>query len=341
MTDALLAALRERPVFSSLTAADLKPLPATGTAHGHVRLPNGLLARVAYAYEGDPSAAARLATQAAAFRHLAPAHRTPRLHDVIEPRPGLPGGVLIVDLIDGRAPHLPDELALMADTLARIHALPLPAASSPIPRQKNPFLETLAAVEQNALRFLDEAVLDAGARAEIADELGLMRSMANAVAQRAQPLTVALADTHPGNFMVDRDGVAWFVDLEKVHVGSPAIDLAHATLATSTLWHPDVGKVLSPAEVRHFYTLYLEKVGHRQAADLEPWLQPMRRLTWLRTTLFMARWRVQTRGPRDPSDPTQWSDAGVEPAMKAHIDQRIDQCFRRDTIQSIRAEWMA
>ena len=37
-----------------LTAADLKPLPATGTAHGHVRLPNDLLARVAYAYEGDP-----------------------------------------------------------------------------------------------------------------------------------------------------------------------------------------------------------------------------------------------------------------------------------------------
>jgi thiamine kinase-like enzyme len=152
---------------------------------------------------------------------------------------------------------------------------------------------------------------------------------------------VALADTHPGNFIVGRDSIAWFVDLEKVHVGSPAIDLAHATLATSTLWHPDVGKVLSPAEVQRFYTLYLEKVGPRQAASLKPWLLPMRRLTWLRTTLFMARWRVQTHSPRDPSDPTQWSDAGLEPAMKAHIDQRIDQCFRRDTIQSIRAEWMA
>ena len=97
MTDTLLSALRERPAFSALTAADLKPLPATGTAHGHVRLPNDLLARVAYAHEGDPSAAARLATQAEAFRHLAPSGRTPRLHDVIEPRPGLPGGALIVD----------------------------------------------------------------------------------------------------------------------------------------------------------------------------------------------------------------------------------------------------
>lgn len=340
MNDVLLAALRERPAFTNFTAADLQPLPATGTAHGHVRLSNGLVARVAYAHDGDPSAAARLAVQAEAFRYLAPARRTPLLHDVIEPRPGLPGGALIVGAIDGRAPHLPDELAAMADTLARIHALPQPADDSPIPCQKNPFLETLAAIEQNATRFLDKAVPDAGARAEIAEELGQMREMADGVAGRAQPLAVALADTHPGNFLVDRDGIAWFVDLEKVHVGSPAIDLAHATLATSTLWHPDVGKVLSRADVRRFYSLYLEKVGPRRAAELEPWLQPMRRLTWLRTTLFMARWRVQTRAPRDPSDPTQWSDAGLEPAMKAHIDARIDQCFRRDTIRAIRAEWM-
>ena len=341
MTDALLAALRKRPAFASLTAADLAPLPATGTAHGHVRLPGGLIARVAYAHEGDPAAAARMATQAEAFRHLAPAGRTPRLHDIVEPRAGLPGGALIVDRIDGRAPRLPAELGAMADTLARLHSLPLPGEGSPIPRQRDPFRETLDAVGQNAARFLDRAVPDAAARAEIADELDLMRGLASEIARRDQPLTVALADTHPGNFIVDRAGIAWFVDLEKVHVGSPAIDLAHATLATSTLWHPDVGKVLSADEARGFYALYLEKVGPRQAAALKPWLLPMRRLTWLRTTLFMARWRVQTRAPRDPADPAQWSDAGLDPAMKAHIDARIDQCFRCETIRSIRAEWMA
>ncbi len=341
MIESLLAALRERPAFATLAAADLDPLPATGTAHGHVGLPHGLIARVAYAHDGDPTSAARLATQAEAFRHLAPSGRTPNLHDVIEPRAGLPGGALIVDRIEGRAPSLPGELGAMADTLVRIHSLPLPATDSSIPRQNNPFLETLAAIEQNATRFLDGAVPDAAARAEIVDELDLMRAMAPDFAQRAQPLTVALADTHPGNFIVDREGRAWFVDLEKVHVGSPAIDLAHATLATSTLWHPDVGKVLSPADVRAFYTLYLEKTGPDRAAGLQPWLLPMRRLTWLRTTLFMARWRVQTQQARDPSDPTQWSDAGLAPAMKAHIDRRIDECFRRETIQSIRAEWMA
>lgn len=314
-------------------------LPATGTAHGHVRLKDGRLARIAYAHEGDPTAAARLHVQAEAFRFLQPAARTPRLHEVIEPREGLPGGALIVDFIEGRAPRLPDELDAMADTLARIHALPLPPANSLIPRQANPFLETLEAIELNAMRFLDRAVPDQGSRAEIAEELRLMRGMALAFARRAQPLSVALADTHPGNFIVDRAGIAWFVDLEKVHIGSPAIDLAHATLATSTLWHPDVGKVLTAEQVAGFYDSYLAKVGAKRAAELQPWLQPMRRLTWLRTTLFMARWRVQTRSPRDPADPAQWSDAGLEPAMKAHIDARIDQCFRRQTIREIRKEW--
>ena len=315
-------------------------LPATGTAHGHVRLANGSLARIAYAHDGDPSAAVRLATQAEAFRHLAPAGRTPKLHAIVKPQPGLPGGALIVDFVEGRAPRLPDDLPALADTLVRLHSLPLPAASSTIPRQKNPFLETLEAVELNAMRFLDKAVPDSGSRAEIAEELRLMRGMALAFAQRKQPLSVALADTHPGNFIVDMAGLAWFVDLEKVHVGSPAIDLAHATLATSTLWHPDIGQLLSRDEVQRFYDLYLDKVGKKRAAELQPWLLPMRRLTWLRTTLFMARWRVQTRTPRDPSDPGQWSDAGLEPRMKAHIDAAIDRCFDRDFVRAVRAEWL-
>jgi aminoglycoside phosphotransferase (APT) family kinase protein len=328
---------------AEVTLSDIRngeALPATGTAHGHVRLRDGRLARVAYAYENDPTAAARLNVQAEAFRHLQPAGRTPSLHDVVAPQPGLPGGALIVDFIEGQAPRLPDELGAMAETLATIHALPLPPANSPIPRQKNPFLETLDAIELNATRFLDKAVPDQGARAEIADELRLMRALAADFAKRPQPLTVALADTHPGNFIVDRAGIAWFVDLEKVHVGSPAIDLAHATLPTSTLWHPDVGKLLSRDEVQAFHDSYLARLDMKKAEALKPWLVPMRRLTWLRTALFMARWRVETRAPRDPANPGQWSDSGLEPRMKQHIDARIDHCLERDVIRAIRAEWL-
>ena len=315
-------------------------LPATGTAHGHVRLPNGHLARVAHAHEGDATASVRLYTQAEAFRYLEPAGRTPRLHGVMHARPGLPGGALIVDFIDGRPPRLPDELGALAETLARIHTLPLPAAGSPIPRQVNPFLETLELIELSATRFLDKAVPDAAACAEIADEIRLMSGEATTLGRREQPLSVALADTHPGNFIVDRQGIAWFVDLEKVHVGSAAIDLAHVTLPTSTLWHPDIGRALTPPQVRSFQDDYLARIGEERAARLRPWLVPMRRLTWLRTTLFMARWRVETRSPRNPSNPTQWSDAGLDHKMRRHIDAHIDQFFTREAIRFIRSEWL-
>lgn len=314
-------------------------LPATGTAHGHVRLINGLLARVAYAHENDATATIRLHTQAEAFRYLEPAGRTPRLYRVMTPRAGLPGGALIIDFIDGHAPRLPDDMGAIADTLARLHGLPLPPAGSPLPRQIDPFLETLQAVEAIALRFLDKAVSNAEARAAIGEELRLLRALAPELVGLPQPLAVALADTHPGNFIVDRHGVAWFVDLEKVHVGSPAIDLAHATLPTSTLWHPDVGAALTREQTQGFYDDYLAKVGPEKAAALQPWLQPMRQLTWLRTTLFMARWRVETRSPRDPRNTTQWSDAGLDPRMKAHIDATIDRCFSRDFIRAVRKEW--
>lgn len=340
---ALLAALRTRPAFAHLTEGDLAPLAATGTAHGHVRIVptiggRRLLARVAYAHPGDPAAPARLHRQAAAFRHVAPSGVTPRLVDLVEPSAHLPGGALIVDAIDGRAPRLPREMTAIAETLATLHRLPAPAASSLLPRQDNPFLATLAVVEHHAARFLDHAVPEARARAELGEELGELRGMGLALGKRAQPVGLALGDTHPGNFIVDQAGKAWFVDLEKVHTGSAAIDLAHASLPTSTRWGPGEDCELGAEELKLFHSHYLSSIDRRVAAALKPWLLPMRRLTWLRGLVFFCRWRVQTRAPRDPADPEQWSDAGMDPAMKAHLDARIDACFRADAICAMRAQ---
>ncbi|MBM3620574.1 MAG: aminoglycoside phosphotransferase family protein [Alphaproteobacteria bacterium] len=340
----VLTALRTRPALAHLTEGDLAPLPATGTAHGHVRIVPAiegrrLLARVAYAHPGDRGAAARLHRQAAAFRHVAPSGLTPRLFDLVEPGERLPGGALIVDAIDGRAPRLPREMTAIAETLAALHRLPTPAAASPLPRQDNPFLATLAVVEHHAARFLDHAVPEARARAELGEELSELRGMGLALGKRAQPISLALGDTHPGNFVVDQTGKAWFVDLEKVHAGSAAIDLAHASLPTSTRWSPGEGCVLSPDALRLFHSHYLARIDGAVAKALKPWLMPMRRLTWLRGMVFFCRWRVQTRAPRDPQDPDQWSDAGMAPAMKAHLDERIDDCFRADSIRAMRTEW--
>ena len=221
----------------------------------------------------------------------------------------------------------------MADTLARLHSLPLPAPGSPIPRQDNPFRTTLDVVEQGAQRFLDKAVPDAGARAEIVEELGLMHEMAATLA-RSPAAAVDRAGRHASRQLHRRSptGIAWFVDLEKVHVGSPAIDLAHATLADlDRCGIPMSARSCRRAEVAGLLR-HLSRADRRGACRraanpgcsrcaASPGCAP--RCSW-------RAGRCRREAPRDPSDPSQWSDAGLSPEMRAHLRSRIALSFDRD-----------
>jgi len=99
--------------------------------------------------------------------------------------------------------------------------------------------------------------------------------------------------------------------------------------------------MLSRAEVQGFYDIYLEKVGKKQAASWQPWLVPMPAHLAPDHAFHgtMAGCRHAVRAIR--RTPHNGGDAGLDPAMKAHIDARIDYGFRRDAIAAIRSEWMA
>ena len=144
----------------------------------------------------------------------------------------------------------------------------------------------------------------------------------------APPITLVGTDTHPGNFLIDADGKAWFVDLEKATDGLPAIDLAHATLYTSTTWDPDVAAVLSPAETASFYETWSRAAPPAVVESTRPWFTPARRLTWLRTLSWMARWKVEGSTAHS---------AGVDPRTLTHVQARIEDFFDPDTIAKVRA----
>ena len=121
--------------------------------------------------------------------------------------------------------------------------------------------------------------------------------------------------------------------------GSPAIDLAHATLYTSTTWEPQVSAVLSVEQIARFYRAYLEHLTPDAAAALRPWLLPMRRITWLRTLTWMIRWRaVSAARPDDPAL-GPWSRARLPEDRVAHMLARIDDFTDPATIARVRAEW--
>ncbi|WP_431858632.1 phosphotransferase [Azospirillum sp.] len=311
---------------AALNGAALEPLPLKGVAHDHVRVVGrGVVARVPRWSQVGLDPAANLAYQAAAFARAAPSGHTPELAGVLEPRPGLPMGALLVSEITGRPPRLPADMPAIAEALASLHRLALAEERAPLASPPDPVAATLALVLRQAEHF-DRADLDPMALMRIEIELGA--AQADRITAPL-PVTLVGTDTHPGNFLIDAAGKAWFTDLEKAQYGHPAIDLAHASLYTSTMWDPDVATALGKAEVKAFLAAWEAAVPDALAAAVRPWLKPLRRLTWLRSLSWMARWKIE--GDR--------LSPGMPDALRAHLRERVEDVFRPETIDRVRADW--
>ena len=138
-----------------------------------------------------------------------------------------------------------------------------------------PVAALLAQVERQA-EWFDRADLSSEARALIAEELAAARAGDLAPPpETPMPLTAVGVDVHPGNFLIDAHGKAWFTDLDKLQYGHPASDLAHASLYTSTKWDPAVNAELSPADVDAFIAAWAIAVPGDLADEVRPWLKPM------------------------------------------------------------------
>lgn len=348
---ALAAALSALPGYRGTTAADLAVLNVKGLAHDHVTVAGrGLLLRVPKQSQFGLSAGDNLAYQAACFARVSASGHGPKLHEVLPPQARLAMGALLVEMIPGRPPRLPEDLPLLAEAMARVHALPVPppASRAPLHDHQDPVGGAMAEVEAQA-KFLDPAGLDPAARAEIDDEIAWARAFERESAGRAQPVTLVLTDTHPGNFLIEEPAGsgaarAVIVDLEKALYGSPATDLAHATLYSSTTWDPDTWAALSLDEVAAFYRRYLELIGEALAQDLAPWLVPLRRITLLRAVTWCAKWRVlHARARREHQDlagsAEDWSAENTDPATIAHVAERVDDYLAPETLKAMRSEW--
>jgi hypothetical protein len=92
---------------------------------------------------------------------------------------------------------------------------------------------------------------------------------------------------------------------------------------------------LSRDEVIAFYRHYLSRIDPRLAAQLRPLLAPSRRLTWLRTMMWCARWRVAAATSPD------WSQDRVDPVLLAHIRRRVAAFFTPKMVAAVRAEWLS
>lgn len=354
----LASALRGLPELSGFER--LEPLADTGLAHWHVRLVGtGLLARVPKQSQMNWTAADNLRYQAACFRRAEPSGHTPRLHAVLPPSADLDQGALLVEEVQGRPARLApsggegdhpralaagkpahpraDDLVALAHALAALHRLPLPTECAPLHAPADPLAELASEIDAQA-QHLPRAGLEVASLEAIEAERQALRAT---LGEASRPSVCLIAfDAHPGNFLVRADGRAMLVDLEKCRYGAPGLDLAHASLYTSTTWDVRSRAVLNPARVADFYKAWAAAVGPERARLARPWHLPLRRAMWLWSITWCAEWRVASSRPPRASG-RDWSAQRSEPALVAHVRERVDHYLSADCIARVRDEFDA
>ena len=296
----LLAAVTRFHGMTGITDDDLAPMPTSGLAHDHVRCGMlGRLLRVPRQSQLGLSAADNIAYQAACFARMVESRHTPVLFGIIQPDNGVPMGALIVEEVAGRPADLPQDLEAVARALAAIHALPVPdePGRAPLKDPDNPVQATLEEVRRQAEHLENPGVpVSMQGRDAIRAEIDAVSAYADA--HMPPPKTLISFDAHPGNFILNGDGRAILVDLEKGRYGGAGFDLAHATLYTSTTWDPVSQSDLSAQEVARFYRTWLADMPVALADAYRPWLLPMRRLMWLWSVTWCAKWAVESQFER-------------------------------------------
>ncbi len=336
----LAAALRA--VGNAWAGVPMQRLKDKGLAHDHVRLlGTGVLARVPKQSQMQLTAQDNLAYQAACFARAAASGHTPRLHGVLPRSEHLPRGALLVQDIAGRNAQLPQDLPAIMRALAAIHALPLPAPGqrAPLLDQADP-LQALHHEISLQAAHLTVANPDASVNDAIALELARLQQ---ACALPARPVRQLVAfDGHPGNFILQPDGQAVLVDLEKCRYSYPGLDLAHATLYSSTTWDIDSHAVLSLAEVQGAYATWADAVGEASAQVARPWHVPLRRAMWLWSVTWCAKWRALSGATAHTSaDGEDWSAERSDAALVAHVRNRVDHYLSPSVVAQARAEFDA
>src|SRR4051812_134858 len=299
ISDTLLRAVHRRlirlPDYHAIGLDELIPLQATGLAHDHIRVRGlGVLLRVPKQSQLGLSATANLTYQAACFERTAPGRHVPGLHAVLLPDETVPLGALLVDEVPGRPPVLPDDLPAIMRALGSIHALPVPLASGrpQLRDHVDPIGETLHEIGIQAAH-LNAADLSTQARRAIDEELAWAAEFQ--LGSGHPPITLISFDAHPGNFLILPSGTAVLVDLEKARYGAAGFDLAHATLYTSTTWDVAVNAVLETEATTAAYSHWQDSVPAALADASRPWLLPLRRIMWLWSVTWCAKWRVESR----------------------------------------------
>lgn len=336
-----------RPAQFDWRALPMEPLGGRGLAHDHIRLiGTGWLARIPKQSQMRLPATENLIYQAACFTRAEASLRTPKLIGILPPSADLPRGALIVEEIVGRPATLPNDLPLLAKSLAAVHRIPVPSMNerAPLLNPSDPLSSIIEEIEWQA-KHLSAANLSEFVKSRITTELADLKSLSR-FAKRPTKRMIAF-DAHPGNFVISCDKSmveeAFLVDLEKCRYSYPSFDLAHATLYTSTTWDSESHAILEPTQVLQTYRIWTEATFcSTDLADpeVEDWHLPLRRAMWLWSITWCAMWRVSSaRAPLNVAEGQDWSAQKIERKLADHVRDRVDHYLSDQVVRWIDDEF--
>ena len=338
---AVRAALAE--VGHPLQALPMVCLEDKGLAHDHVRLIGAsLLVRVPKQSQLQLGAHDNLTYQRICFERAKASGHVPQCHGFLAPSVYLPRGALVVEEIVGRGVRLPTDVGLIVQALASIHSLPLPADSDRVGLidQPDPLEALLDEVAEQA-RYLTQAGVSANVQTILQREIFDLQQRCGRASRPGRCLIAF--DGHPGNYVIreapGQTARAILVDLEKCRYSYPGLDLAHATLYTSTTWDANVNAELSIHSVCEAYAIWSDAVGPLLAIAMKPWHLPLRRAMWMWSVTWCAKWRsLSGLAARNSGDGEDWSEQRSDALLVAHVRDRVDHYLSDAVVERVQDE---
>jgi Phosphotransferase enzyme family len=310
----------ESPLLQDYRGLEL--LPDKGLAHWHVRiLGSELLARVPKQSQMGWAPDINLVYQSACFRAAQSSGRVPAFFGTCPISTNLPYGALLVQEIIGSAAQLPKDLQAIATTLASVHSIDLRSIhKSDVERLKKDtslggilteIIEHRASTHPTLFGPQFYKILDSGIH-----ELGILCQSSPTLQAR-----LIAYDVHPGNFMIQPNGVAILVDLEKVRISAAGFDLAHATQYTSTTWDIESRADLDIQAIKNFYDTWYAKV-QPTAVETSSFLIT-RKAMWLWAISWCGSWLSTNHPSFQTSDPNPIKENN-DARLFAHVKERCE-----------------
>ena len=336
-------AARLPALLSALQAAGIDPgtpelMPDTGLAHDHVRLGGtGWIARLPKQSQMQLGAAENLAYQAACFERASASGHAPRLRPCCRPPRRCPAAGSSWRRSRGAPRGCPATCRRSWRRSRRSMACRCPRRPRARRCSTRPIRSPIC-WRKSTRRPRICRPRTADTRAIIERHLKALRDLAGAAARPPQRLISF--DAHPGNFLITPSGRAVLVDLEKARYSAPPLDLAHATLYTSTTWDVASHAVLSPHEVAQACHDWLAHLPEAERAAQRGWILPMRRAMWLWSMTWCAKWRVLSDADAQAGpEGEDWASDKSEAALIAHVRTRVDHYLDPETASRIDREF--